>query len=461
MDQMAGEKPVLEKPTVRSLNRLSMGIWFSALCVLWIMSDFLFPDVRLVYPRFGFCAYALLHGCVTLPDILLQIVCLALLGAAVVRTVWRRGRLAVVGGSALCLYLLWGLCSVLYDYRYRTELLPLSSTVTGAAICGVACFLLLREHVRVLYSLLIAAMTVHGLYAISLYFTERTSQYFYSGTVHRAGGLFHSPTLLYPLLLCVIPLAFGQGMVSRSLWQKIGCFAASCVMFVALFLTCYRGGMLGLLAGLSALCFVFRRDRLWQRAALIVLPVALLCTVLTFRVRVDGPRNAASSARSIGGRFQLFKIGVRMYLQSPVVGHGTGSVRLYRPGDPVASAYQRSWFCPHPHNQLLLWMIEMGVFGALFWLGMHLQIGAGLLYGRSDPWRAIGASSLLALSVSWLTDVSVNTSGSVVNTLVFLVLFCALALRDGCSETVGGAAGPSDSVNKNRESVLEVPMETG
>jgi O-antigen ligase len=445
MDRMAAGLPFTKKTALQSVNWSRIGTWSSVLFVLWVLSGFLFPNIRPFFPSFGDCAYALRHGCVTLPDVLLHLVCLTFLGVVVISYVRGRGWGAGAGGATLYLYILCGAVSILFDYRYRNEVLPLSSTVTGAAICGIACFLVLREDVRKLYNLMIMLMTVHGLCAIWLYVTERPDRYFYSGTVHRAGGLFYSPTILYPLLLCVFFLAFGQGMVSRSRLQKIGSFFAATVLFVALFLTCYRGGMLGLLTALAALFLVFRHQRPWQRAALLVLPVVLLCTICTFCLRVEGPRNAASSARSIGGRFELFKIGVRTYSQSPIVGHGIGSVRLYRPGDKVANAYQRSWFYPHPHNQLLQWMIEMGVFGVLFWLGVHVQIGAVLLTKRPDPWRAIAACSLLALSVSWMTDVSVDASTSVENTLIFFVLFCALALKDGRSEDAVDANEPSGS----------------
>ena len=176
-----------------------------------------------------------------------------------------------------------------------------------------------------------------------------------------------------------VALAVLRGLRQHALrWKLVWLITAALGVVSITHLSNGRTGQIALLGVFALLVFVEAPPR-WRWWALLF--VALLAVVVVssspllrdrFSVGISEATafQVGSDYTSIGARLYLWHTSINLWLQSILIGHGTGAYHGLAQqafADPVMCAIG----CFHPHNQLLFFAVDYGLVGAglfLFWL---------------------------------------------------------------------------------------------
>jgi O-antigen ligase len=109
---------------------------------------------------------------------------------------------------------------------------------------------------------------------------------------------------------------------------------------------------------------------------LVVLGALILSPVMLAKLQLILSEGSAffrqgAELSSVGARLSMWMNSLGFISEAPLLGHGVGSYRFLAEKvflDPVMCSIS----CTHPHNQLLFFMVEYGVFG-IFIFGMFLH----------------------------------------------------------------------------------------
>jgi len=281
-------------------------------------------------------------------------------------------------------------------YRDNHPLFSHSASLITAISCGILCAILCGTATRA--GILVCLFGLfQGIYTI-LYHKFGIND-LTSGDVLRAGGTFDHPNGVYTLMMIGLPIAVALGMSVSNPRLRALLLLSGSVMFSALLLTWFRGGVLGVAVGLSWLVW-----RLLPRRSAVA---AITCLALVFlfvaQHRVSGVVNQSSSQRSIAGRQRLWTQGLVMFRNNWLLGMGVGVLTLPErsesavPGQNVIA----DGYLVEPKNQLLHWAIELGIAGValylLFFAGIYRVLRkrlAPIALGLTGTWIALFVSSL-------------------------------------------------------------------
>ncbi len=217
-------------------------------------------------------------------------------------------------------------------------------------------------------------------------------------------GVFRNPNDLAMALTIVIPLAICLFRDSRPAARLfLSGTIATCVLTI--FLTFSRGGILGL--GAAVVTMGARAGGGVRRSVIALVIIAVLAVPLydDFWERESSYSNLEED-RSFLGRMNSIRVGIRMFLDSPIVGLGLGGSRVaYSLYDPWGSTKNTVLI----HNTWVQLLAEMGLLGVFTYLGAFVfslvrvnRIARGAFRGHAgDAQMRLYAAALVSSMVGF------------------------------------------------------------
>jgi O-antigen ligase len=196
------------------------------------------------------------------------------------------------------------------------------------------------------------------------------------GQLRRFAAVGSDPNSLAMTLALAVPMAWYLGVTSRSLILRWACRGYLIVALVAVALTGSRGGMLATIVALMIIPLTMTRlspGRL--TAAISVLAVAGALAVVYVPEKIV-QRLASTGTEvedlTLGGRFSIWRAGVKAFAQRPMTGYGLGGWRTA----------VSPWLGPDPqvaHNAFLSVLVETGIVGLLLYSTMFVAVLLALM----------------------------------------------------------------------------------
>jgi len=224
------------------------------------------------------------------------------------------------------------------------------------------------------------------------------------GLLEHAGGRMrisstYDPNDVAYIMNCFIPLAF---YLSRSCGTilKLLCYILMGVLIVAVISTASRGGFVGLVSIFLVILLKERRNKLkiLLLAAFVGL-VALSFSGPAYWERMGTILDENDYNYQAGsGRIELWKRGVRMMVDNPLIGAGIGQ---YNVAEGLLHEGERGWKWSVAHNSYLQIGVELGFPGLILFLLMIAKsiVVARKLQASPGPFEA---SAFLAATSSGL-----------------------------------------------------------
>ena len=214
----------------------------------------------------------------------------------------------------------------------------------------------------------------------------------------RFAALENDPNTLAMTLAVALPMAWYLGMTYRNPLLRWICRSFLAVGLLAIGLTASRGGMVAATVALMIVPLTMTKlspGRLIAALAMLALAGALAAAYIPERV-VERLATTGSEVEdlSLGGRFRLWKAGVKALTVRPITGYGAGSWRTA----------VSPWLGPNPqvaHNSFISVAVETGIVGLLLYLGMFIAVFLALMRLPSFE-RRLGIVLLATLVVAML-----------------------------------------------------------
>jgi O-antigen ligase len=200
---------------------------------------------------------------------------------------------------------------------------------------------------------------------------------------HRAGGEARrfaggggDPNDLAMNLAAAIPMAWYLGMTHHRPMVRWACRAYIPVGLLSIGLTGSRGGMIATVVALLIVPLTMTRLSPGKLALAIVLlavsgGLAVAYVPKTIVSRLSTTTTAVEDL-SLGGRFRIWKAGIRVFVQRPMVGYGSGSFKVALLPE-LGNATQVA------HNSYLSVLVEEGLVGFLLYLAMFVAVFLALM----------------------------------------------------------------------------------
>ena len=220
--------------------------------------------------------------------------------------------------------------------------------------------------------------------------------------------------------------------VGRVLWTGVAVLAAASVLFLSV----GRTGYLSLV--LSVLVFAVVALACRPRLLGAVLGAGLLGLALAFALSSqfqqrtlqaweEARSSSPSNVTSVGARVQVWHFAVQQIRERPLLGAGTGSYPVLATAhfeNPAMCAT----ICPHPHNQFLFFLFELGLLGLLVFAWFLWAI-VRQAFRHPPAHRALMLSFVAVMLVSNMTHSSFWLSTESHFFILFTALLMASALR--------------------------------
>lgn len=267
---------------------------------------------------------------------------------------------------------------------------------------------------RKLYETLFVAAFFTSIYACCQYFVEDPLT---TARLHRVESLFGDPNSLAIFLVLCIPLLLWLFRTETVVWRKVFLWSGIFISLVALVLTFSRTGWLGLSA--SLLLIIGIGGCRWQQNKhfLLFMVVTVSLSILTGMGLVQLHPEPAADYRVVerlasipagqdSGRSLIWSVAWRIFFDSPIFGHGTGSLvyTFHRFQNQAAVAF---WGADRDirqtHNEYLHILATQGMVGLIAWLGFLAAIGYyGVRFVDKDNLLGSDRLFILAACVGYL-----------------------------------------------------------
>ncbi len=297
------------------------------------------------------------------------------------------------------------------------------------AVCGWATFLGLMQHLN-----------------MPLYQWGRSSAPVVS--------TFGNKNFLAGFLLTTLPVIIGYILATRKWVISLLLIPLASIQFYVLLATETRTGFLGFLVALAVfliltLRFIWRKQQIKfnKKTVFIMLLVFLAIVGIVYQLMPEGLVRSLSSAVDLQHgtqrvRWIMWTGSSRATLDKPLTGHGHGVFQLvfpnYRPR--FYHRFRVSHNTRHSHNEYLEVLMETGLIGLTFFLGVLVVFGT-VVYrflhrNRSSfyRWLLIGmASSVVGVLAQNMASVNLRWMSSTFSFWLVIALACAsirIAARD-------------------------------
>jgi len=220
--------------------------------------------------------------------------------------------------------------------------------------------------------------------------------------------------------------------MGRVLWSGVAMLAAVSVLFLSV----GRTGYLSLVLSVVVFAVVALACRPRMLGAVLGAGVLILVVVFAFSSQFqqrtlqaweEARSSTPSNVTSVGARVQVWHFAVQQIRARPWFGAGTGSYPV------LAAAHFESpemcaTICPHPHNQFLFFLFELGLLGLLVF-GWFLWAIMRQSFRHPPAHRALMLSFIAVMLVSNMTHSSFWLSTESHFFILFTALLMASALR--------------------------------
>lgn len=245
-----------------------------------------------------------------------------------------------------------------------------------------------KEKLRLTKSLFIGGV-IQGLYGIMQYYIlEPGNPLGFDAEINRPYGTTNHYNV-YAISL-VIALSFGL-YLARIYWRKPKSLA---LILIGLFLIAVpilpsfsRVGLISFIAVFSLMIAWLFISRVKKTVVLTIAMTIVVGAMLNKVVRPEmtktvitetATQSEASGIRilrttRVGTRVTIFPVSFRLFLKSPITGHGFGTFRARYLEEQAAFIQEQDtdqripaeFYLSHPHNEILLWAIEAGIVGLI------------------------------------------------------------------------------------------------
>jgi O-antigen ligase len=263
----------------------------------------------------------------------------------------------------------------------------------------------------------------------------------WSSTQNQGFGVDHtvfkdhiSQGIMMAMFTCVSLFwtAKSSSVAGRVLWSVVAALSAASILFLSV----GRTGYLSLVLSVVVFALVALACRPRMLAGLLASGLLALVGVFTissqFQQRTlqaweEARSSSPSHVTSVGARVQVWHFAVEQIRQRPLVGAGTGSYPV------MAAAHfdnpeMCKTICPHPHNQFLFFLFELGLMGmAVF--GWFLWAIVRQSFRHPPAHRALMLSFVAVMLVSNMTHSSFWLSTESHFFILFTALLMASAQR--------------------------------
>jgi O-antigen ligase len=240
--------------------------------------------------------------------------------------------------------------------------------------------------------------------AVSTVMLYRTAE----GTLRRYAAVQSDPNNLAMTLALALPMAWYLGVTYRSPLLRWACRLFLPLGLFAIGLTASRGGMLAATVALMVIPLTMTRLSPGKLIAAVLLLLVTGVVAAAYIPERAMERLATTGTEvedlSLGGRFGIWKAGVKALTKRPVAGYGVGFWR---------SAVS-PWLGPDPqvaHNSFLSVAVETGLVGLVLYLTMFVAVFLALMRLPSLERRfalVLLATLVVAMSpLSWENDKAV------------------------------------------------------
>jgi len=202
-----------------------------------------------------------------------------------------------------------------------------------------------------------------------------------AGTIERYGraGGFGAPGEYSISLALFFPFVVsGIFFIKRSGLFKIGCTILGFLILVGLINAGSRNGAVSFLISMMAYLFVLKRKKIMGIVPIYFFIIAIIVTAATaFVVSPSSVKTAVSEKfdpsesedldKFTSGRIVLLQNGWRLFVDSPIFGHGRGTFELL-------SMLRGFQFYGAPHNEYLRNLVEHGLVGLILFILIFLKI---------------------------------------------------------------------------------------
>ncbi len=309
-----------------------------------------------------------------------------------------RLRVPAVTTVLTVMFALWAVCGSLWSSGGRSSTTVLALTYVQLAVMALLIWQLcrtLQDHRTLLQAYVLGAYIVAGQIAVQYLthpFAPNSTQ-----SMERYTGLGGNPNNTAAAVALALPIAWYLGHFwARGLLRWLNYLYLPLAIF-AIILTASRGGFLVALVGLMVVPLTFRQLPPRARVTTFVFALLSVGIIVTVVPLANFSRIAQTSSEisdgNVSNRGVIWKAGLQLYTESPVIGIGTGSF-LSAVG-PVLG------YRIPAHNAFLLVLVEMGIIGFLLFTVNFLVVLWPLLRLRG-PEKLLYLCLWLALVVSML-----------------------------------------------------------
>jgi O-antigen ligase len=280
----------------------------------------------------------------------------------------------------------------------------------------------------------------------ALVYTTVVSLFFSVGGDGRLGGLiFYDSNDFALVMVCTIPFAIyflGKGQ-KRS--RRIAAILTLAMILTALVKSGSRGGFIGLIAVMLYVLLRYRAIPSRVRLAVTIAGVALFLGFAsdkywTMMGTILHPQSDYNYNDNVG-RVEVWKRGVGYMIHNPIVGVGVSAYPVAEGGSDLAlslAAQGRGFKWSVAHNSFLETGAELGIPGALVFIGMLVVTGFGLTRlsprGKWSPWISRREMALAQMLIGALFGFAV--AGFFVSAEYFAYLYFILGLAVGLMKLV-------------------------
>ncbi len=239
---------------------------------------------------------------------------------------------------------------------------------------------------------------------------------------------FLNPNMLAAFCAMAVPIAIALTIKQKVLRNKIIFGTVTLALFVVLILTGSLGGALAAVIGIMVFTLLSRKIGGRSIALLVVFALAIVFAVFAIR----GTDFLLGRDGSLTQRAGYMAAGIRMFLERPLAGWGSGSV----PGALMGFVARDVRPVTDPHNFIIRSMINWGVLGILIMSGFFSSWFYSVWKGLKSNGNRLLIAAFSGSSVAFIFHSLLDMSFSVPETALFgwVVMGGALGYVSGFKE---------------------------
>jgi O-antigen ligase len=236
--------------------------------------------------------------------------------------------------------------------------------------------------------------------------------------------------------LCTVGVLY---VIAQSLrqqqWLKAGILAMAAAGFFTnmAFIVVSRTAIvtMPIMLGIFALFYLSRRGMTAVLGTVLVIVVAVWFASPSLRERTAtffsqyNAYETTNEATSVGMRLEFWRKSLQFFREAPVIGHGTGSVKLLFTEAAANQSGASAEIIANPHNQTLYAAVQWGIVGVAvlyaMWLchlllfrGTSLAHWIGLLVVAQNMLTSVFNSHLFDFHAGWMYVLGVGVAGGTV-----------------------------------------------